>query len=167
MRSLRRQTDYPHVTVEVIDGADHGYVDRDLTTLPDYSRLAGYSRFNASLSRPQEGSSGMRQTGVAARRRNQLSHRVVDLDALLIEPLVQSLNELVPDHERTGTVSRLEEQDEVDVRVSERGEVDERLVVVLSLFHIVPHTCGDLQRDPLDVPEIGVVADAAGDHALS
>ena len=29
MRSLRR-ADYPHVTVEVIDGATHGYMDRDL-----------------------------------------------------------------------------------------------------------------------------------------
>ena len=29
MRSLR-QADYPHVTVEVIDGANHGYVGRDL-----------------------------------------------------------------------------------------------------------------------------------------
>ena len=29
MRSLRR-ADYPHLTVEVIDGANHGYVDRDL-----------------------------------------------------------------------------------------------------------------------------------------
>ena len=29
MRSLRR-ADYPHVTVKVVDGATHGYVDREL-----------------------------------------------------------------------------------------------------------------------------------------